>query len=97
MRKVMLVAYLARAYLRLGSAGAGEKNQPVALSPTKDPAAQQPPAVPSSRAFTFTKVDFELIKAALEPNGCILGPIQGQHASPVQKPQNSLESVTSAV
>jgi len=30
MRKVMLVAYLALAYLRPGSAGAGEKNHPVA-------------------------------------------------------------------
>jgi hypothetical protein len=95
MRKVMLVAYVALAYLRLGSAGAGEKNQPVALSPAMDPAAQQPPAVPPSRAFTFTKVDFELIKAALEPNGYILG--ANREASLGQKLQNSLESVTSVV
>jgi len=62
MRKVMLVAYLAFAYLRPGSAGAGEKNQPV---------------------------------AALEPNGYILG--ANREASLGQKPQNSLESVTSTV
>jgi hypothetical protein len=34
---------------------------------------------------------------ALQPNGCILRANRSREASPVQKPQNLLESVTSAV
>jgi beta-barrel assembly-enhancing protease len=41
--------------------GAGEKNRPVALPAAKDTAARQPLVVPAPRAFTFTKVDLELL------------------------------------